>query len=229
MKKNCAFTLSEVLITLGIIGVVAAITIPNLITNYQKRATITNLKHIHAQLTQAIKLSEYENGSIESWDIYTPAKYPITNDSDYAKVVLEYIQPYLKGSRIGFAPYGNVLKNHRYIIKNMKGQQFNGTISRNYLETMTGAIISVNHVNWNNPYIFFQVDYNGISGPNIYGKDVFYFHLAKSGNLDGYNFANKSREEILKSNCCKTCSGTNGECLAVIIKDNWEIQKDYPW
>lgn len=225
MYKRKAFTLSETLITLGIIGVVAAMTIPNLITNYQKRATITNLKHIHAQLIQAIKLSEYENGPLEGWDIYTPAKWGY----DYGKVVLEYIQPYLKGSRIGYTEDGNVLKKHRYIIKNMKGQQFNGTISRHYLETMTGAIISVNHVNWNNPYIFFQVDYNGISGPNITGKDVFYFHLAKSGNLDGYNFANTSREEILKSSCCKTCAGNNRECLAVIIKDNWEIRKDYPW
>ncbi len=36
------FTLAEVLITLGIIGVVAAITIPSLITNYQK--TVTSFK-----------------------------------------------------------------------------------------------------------------------------------------------------------------------------------------
>lgn len=37
MKKG--FTLAEVLITLGIIGVVAAVTIPALVTTYQKRAT----------------------------------------------------------------------------------------------------------------------------------------------------------------------------------------------
>ena len=111
----------------------------------------------------------------------------------------------------------------------MKGQEYDGKVSRHYLETMTGAIISVNHINWYNPYIFFQVDYNGLSGPNIIGKDVFTFHLNKSGNLDGYNSGNKSREEILESYCCKTCSGTNRECLAVIMKDNWEIRKDYPW
>ncbi len=37
MKKNLGFTLAEVLLTLGIIGVVAAMTIPMLITNYQKK------------------------------------------------------------------------------------------------------------------------------------------------------------------------------------------------
>ena len=226
MKTKFGFTLAEVLITLGIIGVVAAITIPNLIANYQKRSAITNLKHIHAQLTQAIKLSEYENGPVESWDIYRPGDFNASNTyAAYSKAVLEYIQPYLKVSRIGYVYDGKEL----YTIHNMKGEKFGAVISRHYLETMTGAIISVNHVNWYNPYIFFQVDYNGKSGPNIYGKDVFFFHLAKSGNLDAYNWANKSREEILKSNCCKTCTDPNRECLAVIMKDNWEIRKDYPW
>lgn len=223
MKK--AFTLAEVLITLGIIGVVAAITIPNLIANYQKRSAITNLKHIHAQLTQAIKLSEYENGPIEGWNIYNPGELGLI----WSKTVLEYIQPYLKGSKIDYSYNACMLNNKPFNIKNFKGQKFCGSASQYRLITMTGAVISVNHVNWNNPYIFFQVDYNGLSSPNIIGKDVFTFHLAKSGNLDGYNSGNKSREEILESYCCKTCSGTNRECLAVIMKDNWEIRKDYPW
>ena len=42
--SKAGFTLTEVLITLGIIGVVAAMTIPNLITNYQKRSTVIQLK-----------------------------------------------------------------------------------------------------------------------------------------------------------------------------------------
>lgn len=48
-EKSCrnnkvAFTLAEVLITLGIIGVVAAMTLPTLIANYQKRQTVVQLK-----------------------------------------------------------------------------------------------------------------------------------------------------------------------------------------
>ena len=38
MKKFFAFTLAEVLITLGIIGIVAALTMPSLIANYKKMA-----------------------------------------------------------------------------------------------------------------------------------------------------------------------------------------------
>ncbi|MBR6164001.1 type II secretion system protein [bacterium] len=43
-EKNHAFTLAEVLITLVIIGVIAAITVPTLITKYQKEQTVTRLK-----------------------------------------------------------------------------------------------------------------------------------------------------------------------------------------
>ena len=52
--KLRGFTLAEVLITLGIIGVVAAMTIPMLIINYQKRLTLTRLKKTYSQLNQVI-------------------------------------------------------------------------------------------------------------------------------------------------------------------------------
>ena len=39
-----AFTLAEVLVTLGIIGVVASLTMPGLMGNYQKKANITAMK-----------------------------------------------------------------------------------------------------------------------------------------------------------------------------------------
>ena len=62
MKLKFGFTLAEVLITLGIIGIVAAITIPNLITNYQKHVTVTKLQRAISVLNQAYKLSFDEVG-----------------------------------------------------------------------------------------------------------------------------------------------------------------------
>ncbi len=52
------FTLAEVLITLGIIGVVAAITIPALISNYQMTANRTKLKKIVSILNQVGQMSK---------------------------------------------------------------------------------------------------------------------------------------------------------------------------
>jgi len=50
--KN-AFTLAEVLITLGIIGVVAALTIPNLIANYKEKQSIAHWKKMYSVISQA--------------------------------------------------------------------------------------------------------------------------------------------------------------------------------
>ena len=67
MKK--AFTLAEVLITLAIIGVVAALTIPSVISNYQQQEFKTGLKKAVSVLNEAIQTNialegetPYENG-----------------------------------------------------------------------------------------------------------------------------------------------------------------------
>ena len=65
--KKCAFTLAEVLITLGIIGVVAAITIPSLVTNYQKHVVETKLAKFNSTMNQAMRLSMVDNGDPDGW------------------------------------------------------------------------------------------------------------------------------------------------------------------
>ena len=55
--KN-GFTLAEVLITLGIIGIVAAMTLPALVGKYQKKVTVTRLKKFYSTMQQAIQLAE---------------------------------------------------------------------------------------------------------------------------------------------------------------------------
>lgn len=51
-----AFTLAEVLITMGIIGIVAALTIPALIANYQKQVTVDRLKKSFSVISNALLL-----------------------------------------------------------------------------------------------------------------------------------------------------------------------------
>ena len=67
MKKN-GFTLAEVLITLTILGVVAAITIPNIVHNYKKQITVVKLKKAYANLEQAA-VSLKINSGCHSGDI----------------------------------------------------------------------------------------------------------------------------------------------------------------
>ena len=60
-KNKWAFTLAEVLITLGIIGVVAAMTLPTLIQKYQEKVTVNKLKKMYSVLSQAYNLYRIDN------------------------------------------------------------------------------------------------------------------------------------------------------------------------
>ena len=71
-KKKIAFTLAEVLITLAIIGVVAAMTIPTLITKYQEKQTVSQLTKVYSTLASAYQMMQAEYGTIDTWGMNTP-------------------------------------------------------------------------------------------------------------------------------------------------------------
>lgn len=89
MKK--AFTLAETLITLGIIGIVAAITIPGLINTYRDKATVNQLKKTYSILSQAHKMAIAENGEADSWDIGDRGE-----SGDSSLKLYQMYKPYLK-------------------------------------------------------------------------------------------------------------------------------------
>lgn len=88
--KKAAFTLAEVLITIGIIGVVAAITLPGLITSYQKNATAVKVEKFYSMINQAVRLSMVDNGEPESWDLPEKA-FHYTSNVNYFNQYLRHI------------------------------------------------------------------------------------------------------------------------------------------
>ena len=65
--KRPAFTLAEVLITLGIIGVVAALTLSMIIPNLEAKKTEAKLKKFYTVIAQATRQSEADNGDWSNW------------------------------------------------------------------------------------------------------------------------------------------------------------------
>uniref|UniRef100_UPI004029BEED type II secretion system protein n=1 Tax=Candidatus Scatousia sp. TaxID=3085663 RepID=UPI004029BEED len=63
-----AFTLAEVLITLGIIGIVAAMTLPTVVNKYQERVTVTKVKKFYSLINQALLFAIKDNGYVDEWD-----------------------------------------------------------------------------------------------------------------------------------------------------------------
>lgn len=235
------FTLAEILITLGIIGVVSAITIPTLISNYQKRQTVTRLKKVYSIVNQAIKLSEEEFGSIESWD----------TDLNSIEFFNKYLRPHMNVSSA--IKLGTYKHTPRY-------KRLNGTIENTYTLFASNAnLVTLNDGNLlffdsdsynisqskRNPLtLIFGVDINGFSGPNIIGKDFFLFciiidysgqfNLPKVVPYGAYNtsdmpFGEYKRENTQKGSYACIKSGRGQFCSALIMLDNWQISNDYPW
>lgn len=92
--KNKGFTLAEVLVTLGIIGVVVAMTLPSIMGSYRKHVIENRLKKFYSISNQAIELSETQNGPKEHWSRCNTTTF--TCDKWYEI----YLQKYLNTVRV---------------------------------------------------------------------------------------------------------------------------------
>ena len=104
-SQKSAFTLAEVLITLAIIGVVATMTIPTLMTSYKEKQTVSHLWRVYSTLSQAFKLAEAEHGSMATWGLKRTSAGidPDTGENIYdhsaQSLIVQRITPYLKVSK----------------------------------------------------------------------------------------------------------------------------------
>lgn len=222
-SRKIAFTLAEVLITLGIIGVVAAMTMPSLVANYEKKRTATAVKKAYSELSQALKLAEVDYGDMEYWD------YPDGLDVEENKAfVNRYITPYYKG----------VTMLQDGVISSWSGISRTGI---NFISS-NGTVFSGKPSSRNGFYVL--IDVNGFKKPNKMGTDIFYF-ATSTGKLmpDGWEDG-LTREMILngyshngQTYTCKTARSENDDatmlarhaCTSLLMIDGWEFKKDYPW
>ncbi len=233
-----AFTLAEVLITLGIIGVVAAITIPVTIVKHQKQVTAKRLAQTYSILSQAIVHSQTDHGDISSWGMTGSITIDQNNPAQAQDITTAftdtYLAPYLK---LTSKPvYTNNIQNFGYVYPKTKDDRNYRFGSAYILELTNGTTLFVAYNiipaqnRYSTPNIF--VDINGKQGPNILGRDFFLF------TFDGINLMRikpsgyEYNRDDLKNYCAKHSSGEEYEnlrCTALIMKDGWEITDDYPW
>ncbi len=227
---NFAFTLAEVLITLGIIGIVAAMTMPSLIANYQKKQTSAQLKKAYSTFAQALVSSQYDNGNSSEWETTEPSS---TYD-DNLKYFETYWKPYLRIVKMcktmaecGYDITGYATLANRNTF-NYYGQASNvpgfiyGDGTYAYLRPYSYNSTS------DNPQLFqmLLIDLNGPKKPNIIGRDVFQFQINISkGVISG--FGDKNNCTISKIN--NNVSENPRSCGQKILSDGWEILDDYPW
>lgn len=223
MKRSLfGFTLAEVLITLAIIGIVAALTIPAIVRNYQKTQTVTQLKKAYNQMNQAINMSQIENSDVSNWEFGEAL-----NGDDMQAFMDKYIYPYLKiAKNCGTSP--GCFPSINYCLTKSICANMDTIPSMTKVVLADGTSMAAYMSSKDRICLYFDI--NGVKKPNTRGKDIFEFRIAKTplGNVYFYpNSFENSRSSIISGGCSKTSSGNY--CAALIMKDGWEIKDDYPW
>ena len=221
-NKNLAFTLAEVLITLGVIGIVAALTIPGVIEGYKKKETVAKLQKAYTILNQAFKRSQIDNGEYQYWskgvDIGLDAYYKL------------YWYPYFQITTICDTYQECGYKSNTPWLGSDNQKQpalFSHKDFRVPFLTSDGILYSISIASGeaDNSLEAFWIDINGPKNPNQYGIDVFLFVPTKNNVImpNCYN----SLEATIYSDC--SINGTGYCCAKRLMEDGWEIRGDYPW
>ncbi len=228
MKKH-SFTLAEVLITIVVIGIIAAITVPVLMTNHKRTETTARLKKFYSNMNNALKQMEIEEGAslvelIESDTIDIYSFFPKYGEK-----------------------YFNFMDSDGYTLGSTK------RVEKYYLNdgTTFSPIYGMGDgCGWRMGIL---VDVNGDKKPNQVGKDRFTFYAGESKYCASHTGGSKrqinrldtagvgeSREYLIER--CKedmqreqeADTGSlldnweTGYCTAIIVNDGWEIKDDYP-
>ncbi len=194
-----AFTLAEVLITLGIIGVVAVLTVPNLVSNYQKKVYVTQLQKGYSQLQQAFALAMAEDevddlGDTTLWSLIPNSGNFRYTDSDYSSFVNQ-LKKYIKVSKF-CSPVVNAYEDSCYGFDytNLSGRKEERELSKeNRLKiyTPSGLVYYFNiYGNESNTLSIgdyfpgsIEIDVNGDKKPNKLGRDLFSLILLRDGSV----------------------------------------------
>lgn len=166
-----AFTLAEVLITLGIIGVIAGMTIPSLMQNVQDRQLKEAAKAAFSKASQAVQLMKVDTtGDTSSF----------SNACTFSNA----IQKYFKIMKVCPASNSYHCVNTGNGITTYKSLFGNSAIYWQDCQFITQDGMFWGFWSDGSGAINFSVDVNSYTnGPNIFGRDVFFFYLGSNYNL----------------------------------------------
>ena len=233
IMKNKAFTLAEVLITLGIIGVVAALTLPLLIGNYKKKVIETRLQRFYSVANNALIASQAEN---ESWDFwYFESQDTIINTKQwYDKYLAKYwktvkVESIDDGYVLAYFPDGSLVMiksgiNYFYYPEAKKFQKEHHTSYKRL--QLYGKDIFV--------FAFYPQDKNN---QHYYKKGIQPFISSKAvENEDGsftWSGENYTLEDLYTDPVygCRQNNNIGGGalCTQLIFQNGWKIPENYPF
>lgn len=193
LGKQKGFTLAETLISLAIIGVVAALTIPALVQKYQERETVSKLKKAYSVISNAYNMVIAEYGTLDTWGLSTsqwnegedPDWVEPGSSSDSRAKIVQRLSKYLQHNKITIAAGQGETESNYAIYLN------DGTILTNFFIDYNyhGSNEGNNGSNCTARYGYSKelqqgcaqitIDLNGEKKPNQWGIDQFRFFITK--------------------------------------------------
>jgi len=161
-KTKSAFTLAEVLITLVIIGVVAALTIPSAINRLQREELRSQFKKAISVASQAVQKMKVDYGNII---------FDTGNDSglDFRNKFIKYFSVVCKD---------NCLDNSKYKNHANKNNDSEMLLHLQNCFTVQDGMIFCFYKGMVTGSMYIDVDINGDKNPNRWGYDVFTFYVS---------------------------------------------------
>ena len=205
------FTLAEVLITLGIVGVVAAITLPSISAKIQKNMLVEQLKTFYSSFTNAINLYMYKGGYEDfSQTIFADSSVSFEDKKEH--FISEVLEKNLQGKRTNVTIKEDYLKG---------GTSIN--LTYDYV-TSKGSLIKFEKSSWDSLFTIY-FDTNGTKGPNHIGLDTFRFYFYNSPIPKQ---AYQRDTDYTCTGCGDSCnlaasSPTGYGCWARIMREGWKI------
>ena len=212
--RRVAFTLAEVLITLGIIGIVSAMTIPTLVKNYQERVLVNKAKQAHALVNNAVKTYWAMNTCYNATCLFVPNKN--------SRQVAQEFMTVFKGAKLCPDLAEDKLEKHCKQIRikgqltpsKRNGKYFEEDITNRYSRIVlnNGMVINISAnpscygtyerleydengfptgnsytASYNGQCGRIYIDTNGTDEPNQFGRDNFAYNVYFDGKVENRN------------------------------------------
>lgn len=208
--KRKAFTLAEVLITLGVIGIVAAMTLPVLIQNYRKQVVETRLKKFYSIFNQTIKRIEADYGDIDSW-FENLSSGDIDEDGNYIEGT-NYSEIWFKKY---FAPYMNIAEIKR-----------SSTDKRIFTVYFSDGSALRPMANKTTTWLFYpEYSLKCVSMDKVEQLGYCSFKFTLNKTLEPSTTSNWDGSEAA---LLRDCSLTGSSCAKLIQFNGWKVPNNYP-
>ncbi len=218
MKNKKGFTLTELIVALGIIGTIAALSVPSILNNINKRILASQIKNIAASIQQLAtdQMVQYHTKNLADTDFGTASTLLTNSNFEIASTCSEdnpcWADSYKKISvsdngktyPVAFEEYGAVDSDVVSVkLKNGAVVGYSIALTTDYAPDGSWGL--------------FYVDSNGLEEPNIAGRDFFAFHVTETGKLVG------TEDKGCHNPLYDSVEGAGLLCFTSLVNNNWKM------